>query len=229
MAILTTGNTFASGDQMTASALNAAVNSATFASGAVDNSTTQLSGGAIIVKDGGITSAKLASSFSTIDINGGTIDGATVGASSPSTGAFTTLSASGTSTLGTVTCTTLSGSSSILGSAIFGFSGSAGGSVTQLTSRTTGVTLNKPCGRITTHTASLAAGASATFTVTDSSIAAADIPVLSIVSGQTNKETTARVTAVAAGSFDITVHNQHASTAETGAILINFANITGDI
>ena len=33
--------------------------------------------------------------FSTIDINGGSIDGATVGAASASTGAFTTLSASG--------------------------------------------------------------------------------------------------------------------------------------
>ncbi|SVC17366.1 uncharacterized protein METZ01_LOCUS270220, partial [marine metagenome] len=41
--------------------------------------------------------------FSTIDINGGTIDGATVGANSASSGAFTTLSASGalTGTLGT--------------------------------------------------------------------------------------------------------------------------------
>ena len=40
---------------------------------------------------------------------------------------------------------------------------------------------------------------------------------------QTNKETRALVSAVAAGSFDITVMNQHASTAETGAIVINFA------
>ncbi len=41
--------------------------------------------------------------FSTIDINGGSIDGATVGANSASSGAFTTLSASGalTGTLGT--------------------------------------------------------------------------------------------------------------------------------
>lgn len=38
------------------------MDSATFDTGAVDGSTTQLSGGAIIVKDGGITTAKLASS-----------------------------------------------------------------------------------------------------------------------------------------------------------------------
>ena len=61
MAVLATGNSFSTGDQVTAAALNAAVNSATFDTGAVDGSTTQISGGAIIVKDGGVTAAKLAS------------------------------------------------------------------------------------------------------------------------------------------------------------------------
>ncbi len=61
MAILATGNTFAIGDEPTPTTLNNQVNLATFASGAVDDSTTQLSGGAIIVKDGGITPAKLSS------------------------------------------------------------------------------------------------------------------------------------------------------------------------
>tara|TARA_R100001224_G_scaffold23405_1_gene12308 strand:- start:773 stop:2320 length:1548 start_codon:yes stop_codon:yes gene_type:complete len=60
MAILSKGNTFATGDQVTALKLNNLVDSATFASGAVDDSTTQLDGsGRIIVKDGGITTAKL--------------------------------------------------------------------------------------------------------------------------------------------------------------------------
>lgn len=54
MAILATGNSFSTGDQVTAATLNSAVNAATFASGAVDDSTTQLSGGAIIVKDAGV-------------------------------------------------------------------------------------------------------------------------------------------------------------------------------
>ena len=60
MAVLTTGNTFANGDQVTATNLNAAVNSSIFASGAVDTITTYLNSGAISVKDGGITAAKLA-------------------------------------------------------------------------------------------------------------------------------------------------------------------------
>lgn len=63
MAVLTKGTTFATGDQVTATNLNNLVDSATFASGAVDNSTTQLSSGAIIVKDTGITSAKLSTTI----------------------------------------------------------------------------------------------------------------------------------------------------------------------
>jgi hypothetical protein len=76
--------------------------------------TTLASADRVIVNDGG-TMKQVALSdfetffeseidtFSTIDINGGSIDGATVGAASASTGAFTTLSASGalTGTLGT--------------------------------------------------------------------------------------------------------------------------------
>jgi len=61
MAILSTGNTYVTNDQVTAANLNAAINSATFASGAVDSATTQLSGGAVIVKDKGITASKLES------------------------------------------------------------------------------------------------------------------------------------------------------------------------
>lgn len=61
MAILTTGKTYVNNDQVTALNLNQAVNDSTFASGAVDGATTQLSGGAIIVRDGGISLAKQAS------------------------------------------------------------------------------------------------------------------------------------------------------------------------
>ena len=59
MAILIKGTDFTDGDQVTALKLDALVDSATFASGAVDASTTALSGGAIIVKDLGVTAAKL--------------------------------------------------------------------------------------------------------------------------------------------------------------------------
>jgi hypothetical protein len=59
MAVISKGQTFAAGDQVTASKLNNLADNATFTSGAVDNTSTQLSGGAIIVKDGGVTTAKL--------------------------------------------------------------------------------------------------------------------------------------------------------------------------
>lgn len=103
-----------------------------------------------------------------------------------------------------------------------GYGTGSGGAVTQITSRSTGVTLDKPSGAITTATTSLAAGASATFIVTNSKVAVGDVILLSIRSGQTNKESAVAVTRVAAGAFDITLHNQHASVAEIGAIIINY-------
>ena len=50
---------------------------------------------------GNVTSTG-SSSFSSIDVNGGAVDGTPIGASSASTGAFTTLSTTGTATLPTV-------------------------------------------------------------------------------------------------------------------------------
>ena len=67
MAILSKGTTFATGNQVTAANLNALVDSATFASGAVDNTTTELDSSSpqkIIVKDLVITTSKLAISSS---------------------------------------------------------------------------------------------------------------------------------------------------------------------
>lgn len=59
MAVISKGQTFAAGDQVTALKLNNLADNATFTSGAVDNVSTQLSGGSIVVKDGGVTTAKL--------------------------------------------------------------------------------------------------------------------------------------------------------------------------
>ena len=108
-----------------------------------------------------------------------------------------------------------------------GYSTGAGGAVTQLTNRSTGVTINTPTGAITTDATSLAAAAEATFTVTNSSVAITDTIVLSARSGQTAATSVPIVTAVAAGSFDITLTNLHATTADTGAMIINFAVIKG--
>lgn len=108
-----------------------------------------------------------------------------------------------------------------------GYATGAGGAVTQITSRTTGVTLSKLTGQITTNNASLAAEASADFVVTNTTVAIGDVVVVAIQSGSNGGGTIVSVAAVAAGSFTIRVHNGNvaAGTAETGAIIINFAVI----
>lgn len=103
MPILATGNTFATGDSVTATTLNNAVNNATFAADAVDNATTQLSGGAVIVKDGGITPSKLSTGGPSWTSGGAltatSIQSTPIGATTPSSGAFTALSATGTTSV----------------------------------------------------------------------------------------------------------------------------------
>ena len=103
MAILATGNTFAVGDELTHTKLNNSVNNATFDTGAVDNATTQLSGGAVIVKDGGITPAKLSTGGPSWTSGGAltatSIQNSPIGSTTASSGAFTTLSASGTTSI----------------------------------------------------------------------------------------------------------------------------------
>jgi hypothetical protein len=103
-------------------------------------------------------------------------------------------------------------------------SSSSGGAITQQTNRSTGVTINALTGAITTNTASLAAEASAVFVVTNNNVRIGDVPVVAIRSGAVALNTRATVTAVANGSFSITIVNGNvaAGTAETGAIVINF-------
>lgn len=99
-----------------------------------------------------------------------------------------------------------------------------GGLVTQATSKSTGVELNRRAGAITMHNAALAAGAEVGFTVTNSCVAATDVIAVSIASGATAASYTVTVDAVAAGSFKINVGNVSAGSLGE-AIVINFAVI----
>lgn len=99
-----------------------------------------------------------------------------------------------------------------------GYSTGAGGTVTQATSRTTGVTLNKVCGAITLFSAAGSTTA-ATFTVTNSAVAATDVVTVCQKSG-TNLYN-AIVTAVAAGSFNVTFYTTGGTA--TDAPVFNFA------
>lgn len=118
--------------------------------------------------------------------------------------------------------TTLSVGTSVLSSGAggVGYSTGAGGAVTQLTSRTTGVTLNKTSGAITLFTAAGSTTA-ATFTVTNSTVAATDVIILNQKSG-TNLYILA-VTAVAAGSFNVTFYTTGGTASD--APVINYAVI----
>jgi hypothetical protein len=99
----------------------------------------------------------------------------------------------------------------------------SGGAVTQGTSKSTGVTLNQPCGQITTHDASLAGGAEVSFVVTNSFVAATDVVVACVQSGASTGTYIASVSAVAAGSFTATVSNLGTTAGE--ALVLNFAVI----
>ncbi len=99
----------------------------------------------------------------------------------------------------------------------------SGGAVTQGTSKSTGVTLNQPCGQITTHDASLAGGAEVSFVVTNSFVAATDVVVVCVQSGASTGTYIASVSAVAAGSFTATVSNLGTTAGE--ALVLNFAVI----
>jgi len=105
-----------------------------------------------------------------------------------------------------------------------GYAKGAGGAVTQITSKATGVTLSKLCGSITTDNAALAAAAEVTFIVTNTKVAITDVIVLSIQSGGTSGEYLAHVSDVGAGTFDITLANMSASSA-SDVVIINFAVI----
>lgn len=99
--------------------------------------------------------------------------------------------------------------------------GGSGGAVTQITSRTTGVTLSTYSGAITLFTAAGSATA-ASFTVTNTNVAATDTILVSVKSSTTNLYEVF-VTAVAAGSFQITFLTTGGTTSDTP--VFNFAVI----
>jgi hypothetical protein len=127
-----------------------------------------------------------------------------------------------TPVIGAATGTSLTVTGAIVstGTAGVGYATGAGGTVTQATSRTTGVTLNKTTGAITLFSAAGSATA-ATFTVTNSTVAATDVIILNQKSGTDLYDL--MVTAVAAGSFNITFRTTGGTTTEQP--VFNFAVI----
>lgn len=105
-----------------------------------------------------------------------------------------------------------------------GYAAAAQGAVTQATNKSTGVTLNKSAGRITMNGASLGAGASVTFTLTNSKISANDVVIVNVSGGGTAGAYWPYVSSMAAGSAVIGLWNSTGG-ALSEAVVLNFAVI----
>ena len=108
-----------------------------------------------------------------------------------------------------------------------GFTTGAGGTVTQITDKSTGVTLNKPSGQITMNDAQLNRNSGVSFTLTNSSIAATDVIIANIASAATPTAYTLDVSSVFAGGCSFHLHNHLTGTDLSEAITINFVVIKG--
>lgn len=94
--------------------------------------------------------------------------------------------------------------------------------VTQITSITTGVTCNAYSGVVTTVSQTVAAGAEAEFTVTNSKVAATDVVVACIKTHTSAGTFAVDISAVAAGSFKLRLTNLDAAAAGNNVLVINF-------
>lgn len=108
-----------------------------------------------------------------------------------------------------------------------GYAAAAQGAVTQATSKSTGVTLNKSAGQITMNNAALAAATNVVFTLTNSLISANDVMIVNVAGGTATAGTYNVFTStLAAGSATIVLRNISAGSLSE-AVVINYAIIHG--
>jgi hypothetical protein len=110
-----------------------------------------------------------------------------------------------------------------------GYSAGAQGAVTQLTDKSTAVTLNKSAGRITMNNAALAGNTAVSFTLNNSLISASDtiiVCISSVTTGSTAGAYTSYVSNMTTGSASITLRNL-SGTSYSEAVIINYAVIHG--
>lgn len=138
--------------------------------------------------------------FSDPELSGGTLDNTPIGATTPNTIVGTTVYAT----------------------TEIGYGTAAQGTVTQATSKSTGVTLNKSTGQITMNGAALASATTVLFTLTNSILSAKDVLIVNVGSGGTSGAYWPFVANVAAGSAVIGVYNNTAGSLSE-AIVINYA------
>lgn len=106
-----------------------------------------------------------------------------------------------------------------------GYTAAAQGTVTQLTDKTTAVTLNKAAGRITMNNAALAAATSVSFTLNNSFVSPNDTLIVTLSGGIATPATyNCWVNSMGAGTASITLRNVSAGSLSE-AVIINFAII----
>lgn len=125
-----------------------------------------------------------------------------------------------------------SGNLLVTGSGGLGYGTGAGGTVTQLTSKSTNVTLNKPSGQITMNNAALGAGALVSFQCANSAVLTTDIIEANIVwdavANPTNYSVRASAYSIANGIILFVVKNETGGSL-SDALSINFQTHRGAI
>ena len=118
----------------------------------------------------------------------------------------------------------INGANVILTDEQLGYTTEGQGTVTQATSKSTAVTLNKPAGQITMNNASLATATNVTFTFNNSFISVNDILILNVAAGATAGAYNCWVSSLSVGSATVTVRNISGGSLSE-AVVINFALI----
>ena len=118
----------------------------------------------------------------------------------------------------------ISGADVLLSSGQLGYTAAAQGTVTQATSKSTAVTLNKSAGQITMNAAALAANTAVSFTLNNSLISANDVVITNISAGGTSGAYTTYVSSMTTGSAVITLRNMTAGSLSE-AVVVNYALI----
>jgi hypothetical protein len=124
----------------------------------------------------------------------------------------------------------ISGADTLSGADIYatdeiGYSADAQGTVTQLTDKSTGVTLNKSAGQITMSNATLNATTNVAFTLTNSTISAKDVVIVNVAGGVASNVTyNCWVSGHSAGSCTFVLRNISAGNLSE-AVVLNYAII----
>jgi hypothetical protein len=117
-----------------------------------------------------------------------------------------------------------SGNLLITSAAGLGYGTGSGGSVTQATSKGTGVTINKANGRITMNNAALGAGGTAVFLVSNSLVASTDTVVINVNDAVRGDLYNVWVWYLITGGFYVALKNV-SGTSYSDAVVLNFSVI----